>query len=51
MSWFGEQFTSITGKLSDFTKEVLIESSGLLSSEGLSGYLRMCQLPWRLMQE
>lgn len=34
MSWFGEQLTSITGKLTDFTKEVLIESSGLLSPEG-----------------
>ncbi|GIY96538.1 thyroid receptor-interacting protein 11 [Caerostris extrusa] len=26
MSWFGDQLNSITGKISDFTKEVLIES-------------------------
>ncbi|KAF8792650.1 Thyroid receptor-interacting protein 11 like protein [Argiope bruennichi] len=35
MSWLGDQFSSITGKITDFTKEVLIEnnSSGLTDEE------------------
>ncbi|KFM78048.1 hypothetical protein X975_07125, partial [Stegodyphus mimosarum] len=36
MSWFGEQFSSITEKLTDFTKEVLTEKEETALTEDLS---------------
>lgn len=36
MSWLGEQFSSFTEKISDFTKEMLPDS-GTNSSDGMLG--------------
>lgn len=35
MSWLGEQFSSFTEKLTDLTKDVLIDSGANASTEGV----------------